>query len=146
MRSHHERMHISLSPRYVIFMNKNLHWLIGRPPAVNLYYNRELDQIAIEPASPKLENAFPVRERNHGLRINAASFCRHFGIRFAATHRFLNPRVTDERQIVLDLRNTSPVFRHHRRKKEKPAPARRHGPAVDALMNEFRREDEADDI
>lgn len=145
VRSHKERVHITLSDRSVIFMNRNLHWLIGRPTAVNLYYNRDLNQIAIEAANPRLPNVFPVREFNNGHRINAAAFCRHFRIRFAFTHKFLNPVVTEDRRIVLDLNKTSPVFTRRELKKIKLPPPREHSLAVDAMLAEWAKEDGAEE-
>ncbi len=43
-----ERVHVTLSPRGVIAINKNCFALLGKPPAVYLYYSRERDNIAVD--------------------------------------------------------------------------------------------------
>ncbi len=53
---------------------------LGKPAAVYLDYSRTRDIIAIEPASPRLSESFPVIANRCNRHINATPFCRHFGI------------------------------------------------------------------
>lgn len=91
-----------------IYLNKFAWNVLGKPKAVALYYNRERDEIAIEPADPRRRENFPVRERLAGYRIVAGNFCQHFRIRrdHAKTERFVNPDIDKEGILHLDLRNT----------------------------------------
>ena len=75
-------MRVSLSRYGVLTFNKNAYAELGKPAAVYLYFSRLRDLIAVEPVqSINLPAAFPVLEKNiSGYRINAAPFCRHYGI------------------------------------------------------------------
>ncbi|MCA1589501.1 MAG: hypothetical protein LC734_03755 [Acidobacteria bacterium] len=56
-----KRVHVTISPAYVILLNRNIYNLMGKPSAVYLNYSREFDIIAVEPTSPpRLADAFPV--------------------------------------------------------------------------------------
>ena len=87
------RVHVSLSPIGRLILNNKAYALIGKPPAVNLFYSRVHDVIAIEPVtSARLPKSMPVMQnKNNSVRINAAPFCRHFGIRVDVTSRFITP-------------------------------------------------------
>jgi len=59
-----ERVYASISPQNVITVNSNCYRLLGKPPAVYLYFSRADDMIAIQPVeSFRLPAAFPVRDR-----------------------------------------------------------------------------------
>lgn len=105
-----DRLHVSLNQKGMLLINSTTYRLMGRPAAVTLYYNREEDKVAVEPADIRLAEAYPVRDCKTHHRVHAISFCRHFGIRFAFTHKMLNPEITEERRLILDLRDTTPVF------------------------------------
>ena len=87
------RVHISLAPTGRLILNQRAYELIGKPPAVYLFYSRAQDVIAVEPvSSPRLPESMPVfQNKNNSYRINAAPFCRHFGIRMDVTSRFVAP-------------------------------------------------------
>jgi hypothetical protein len=106
--STHNRMHVTIRHRGDIYLNKFAWNVLGKPKAVALYYNRERDEIAIEPADPRRPENFPVRERLAGYRIVAGNFCQHFRIRrdYAQTERFVNPDIDEQGILHLDLRNT----------------------------------------
>jgi len=100
-----ERVHATIGKTGIIFINKNLHRLWGKPAAVYLYFNRAKDQIALEPTSPRLPEAFHVKEKNGGWFIHASPFCRHFGIKLDTTHMFARPDLSDDGKLLLDLSN-----------------------------------------
>ena len=58
-----DRIHVTINAKGMILLNANVHRLLGKPTAVNLYFNRQRDQIAVEPAHPRLDLVFPVREK-----------------------------------------------------------------------------------
>ncbi|MCA1590368.1 MAG: hypothetical protein LC734_08280 [Acidobacteria bacterium] len=117
--SMHDRLHVTINKENVIGLNQNCYRMLGKPPAVYLYYSRAKDIIAIEPVpSPRLPLAFPVKMKTHvGWRINASPFCKHFNIRLDSTERFINPELSlDGMQLLLKLNETVTV-RQIRRKK-----------------------------
>jgi len=72
--------------------------------------------IAIEPASPRLPDSFPVIAAGCGWRINAAPFCRHFGIRIDTRLKFVRPEVNGN-TLLLNLNDTVSVGGWRRRQK-----------------------------
>jgi len=103
-----KRVHITISPQNLILLNRNAFELFGKPEAVRLSYSRQRDTIAIEPTSPRLNDAFPVIANNHNWRINAAPFCRHFGIKIDTQMKFLAPEIKRD-AILLKLTETISV-------------------------------------
>ncbi|MBK9156333.1 MAG: hypothetical protein IPM25_19360 [Chloracidobacterium sp.] len=131
-----------------MYLSANLYNGMGRPGAVFLYYNREKHQIAVQPARVDRPDAFPVATKRNGAHwIYARSFCRHHKIRFFASHKFLKPEITEERIVILDLNNTTPVFKRLMLKaaQVKPPPPCEHRPVVDEMLAEWAREDEEQD-
>jgi uncharacterized NAD(P)/FAD-binding protein YdhS len=90
-------------------MNARAYQAFGRPKAVAIYYCREDDSIALEPAYPRFIQNFPVVQKQNGWGVHASSFCRHYRIRIPTTVRFLRPEVTNEGQMILALRETVTV-------------------------------------
>lgn len=118
-----KRLHVTISSTGAIRFNRNFHANMGKPPAVYLYYDRAAGVIAIEPVhSFRMPSAFPLLENQGGYRINAAPFCRHYGIRVDATERFIHPELApDGRRWLLKLSDTVTVrnLRGKRRKTER---------------------------
>ena len=90
---------------------------LGKPDAVFLNYSRERDIIAVEPTSPRFNASFPVVANPMNYRINAAPFCRHYGIKIDIQLKFIDPEITGE-ALYLDLKHTVSVGRKKRKKKE----------------------------
>ncbi|MCA1590677.1 MAG: hypothetical protein LC734_09900 [Acidobacteria bacterium] len=57
----HERIHVTMVKGNKICLNKHSYKLFGKPEAVYLYFSRKSDIIALEAASPRLPESFPVR-------------------------------------------------------------------------------------
>lgn len=114
-----DRLHVTINKENVIGFNSKLYRLLGRPPAVYLYFSRARDTIAIEPLSdPNLPEAFPVREKSTvGWRVNASPFCKHFGIRIDSTERFIAPDIR-EGKLFLNLSETVTVRQNRRKRKQ----------------------------
>ena len=100
-----DRMHVTLSDKSIIYFNQNTHRLLGNPAAASLYYSREKDTIAVEPASARLDQNFPIRPLQTGWRILAGPFLGHFGIRTDQTLRFVHPDI-ENGVLLLNLRDT----------------------------------------
>ena len=111
-----KRLHVTISPAHLILLNRNMYFELGRPEAVRLAFSRVRDTIAIEPASPRLNETFPVIATGLSFRINAAPFCRHFNIRVDTTLKFIRPN-REARTLYLNLSETISVGRGKRNKK-----------------------------
>jgi hypothetical protein len=103
-----KRLHVTISPENIIYLNRNMYVQMGRPEAVHLGFDRQRDTIAIEPASPRLNDSFPVMANQHNWRINAAPFCRHFGIKIDTRLKFISPDLVGN-TLQLDLRHVVSV-------------------------------------
>ena len=119
--SPHDRVYVTINKENVIGINANCYRLLGKPPAVYLYYSRPDNVIAIEPChSPRMPAAFPVKEKTSvGWRINASPFCKHYGIRLDSTERFIKPDLSpDGKMLILKLSETVTIKQLRRKKKE----------------------------
>jgi len=114
-----QRVHVSLRPTNVISINQHAFGLLGRPKMVHLYYSPSRKMIAIEPANnDRGELAFPVLSRGSStMRINAAPFCRHFGIQVDHAQRFIKP-VFRNGILELKLDETVSVAQVRKRRKQ----------------------------
>jgi len=112
-----KRLHVTISPAHLILINRNMFIQMGRPEAVHLGFDRQRDLIAIEPASPRLPDSFPMVANPCNWRINAAPFCRHFGIKIDTQLKFLRPELVGN-TLLLDLGNTISVGGRNRRRKK----------------------------
>lgn len=113
------RMRVSLNRHNVLTFNRNVFYHLGKPPAVYLYFSRVRDLIAVQPvASLNMAEAFPVLAKGlSGYRINAAPFCRHFGIRLDETLKFIDPELRDGK-LELKLADTISVAQRRRKRKK----------------------------
>jgi len=102
-------LRVTLNRNGLIYMNAKAHQVLGSPKAVALYYNREDDAIAVEPAYARFVEHFKVVKKQNGWAIHASTFCRHFNIRIPNTERFIRPDLTNEGQLILELRETVTV-------------------------------------
>ena len=107
-----ERVHVSINEHGRIILNERIYEAIGKPEAVYLHFSRTRDVIALEPTRLRMPAAFPVFRNRAAYRINAAPFCRHFGIRIEGTERFTAPsHSSDGRALMLSLRDTVRITR-----------------------------------
>ena len=112
------RVHVSMDRRGVITLNATCYKLLGKPAAANLYFSRADDMIAIEPMdSVRLPTVFPFRPNGTARYLNAAPFCRHYGIKFDTTVRFTSPDFRDG-ALQLKLAETVTIERRRRMRKK----------------------------
>ena len=90
-------------------MNARMYAAFGRPKAVALYYSREDDAIAVQPAYERFAEHFQVVKRQMGWAVHASTFCRHYRIRVPDTERFIRPDIDNEGILILNLRETVAV-------------------------------------
>ena len=112
-----ERIHVTLNKRNVILLNGNIHEKLGSPEAVIFLFDKVNSIIGINPASPNMSNAFPVKQKGRGRHrlIRATPFCKKYGIMLDGTMAFLNPEIDDDGVLRLDLKATTPATRRGRR-------------------------------
>jgi hypothetical protein len=114
--AYHDRVHVTLSERGKLLLNRNTYRLLGNPKRVLLYFNRAKDTIGVRPAHERLAEAFPVRELGESFVVYIGTFCRHYGIRLTTTERFTHPELTAEGLLTLNLSNTVTVSRGPRKR------------------------------
>jgi hypothetical protein len=114
-----ERVHVTLSYKGRILLNRNAYRLLREPEAVFLYFNRTNDTIAIEPTRPKLPGAFPVLPKPSYWVVNASPFCRHFGIKLTTTEKFIQPEI-EGGNLILKLNETVTVSGMRKSRKRRP--------------------------
>jgi hypothetical protein len=102
---------VTINSKGLIYLNGWAFKMFGSPKAVALYYSEEDDAIALEPAYPRFNENFLVVKKQMGWAVHASTFCRHWGIRVPKTERFLYPDLTNEGQLILNLRETVKVGR-----------------------------------
>ena len=112
-----KRVHITISPAKLILLNRNAYEMMGKPAAVYLNFSRQRDIIAIEPASERVHDSFPVIQNTSNWRINAAPFCRNFNIDIDTQLKFIRPELEGD-ALMLKLRETVSVGGRKRRKKK----------------------------
>lgn len=112
-----KRLHVTISPAKLILLNRNVYHLIGKPAAVYLNYSRARDIIAIEPASPRVPDSFPVIQNPYNWRINAAPFCRNFNIDIDTQLKFIRPEL-EGNALMLKLGETVSVGGRKKREKK----------------------------
>ena len=110
---------VTISYRGVIVFNGLMFERLGKPEAVELFYNRREQKIAMKKTSPRFNEAFPlhrVRSDSGTRYINAASFCIHYGLEITGTHKFLRPEIDADGRLVLNLNETIQVSRVREKK------------------------------
>ena len=112
-----KRVHITISPAKLILLNRNAYELMGKPAAVYLNFSRKRDIIALEPASERVHDSFPVIQNTSNWRINAAPFCRNFNIDIDTQLKFIRPEMEGD-ALILKLGETVSVGGRKRRKKK----------------------------
>ena len=113
-----KRLHVSMCRRGIIYLNQTVYRMMGGPAAVRLYYNRERDQIALQPSIERVAISFPVRQiAAKGWLVRAAPFCKHYGIRLDATERFIQPEI-ENGVLKLSLGKTIRIQQRSKNKKQ----------------------------
>jgi len=100
------RIRVTLNKWGYIHLSRTAYEMFGRPRAVNLYYEPEKQQIALEHAEARRDESFPLIAKQHGAYdVVATPFCRHHRITIDGTEAFVRPEI-DGGLMILDLRQT----------------------------------------
>ena len=89
---------------------------MGKPIAIEMSFDRNLERIGLKPTSPECKNAFPIRpKKNLNYRwLAAGAFLTHFGITTQCAVRFEDVTVDSDSVMVLDITKTTNVSRGSR--------------------------------
>lgn len=112
-------VHVAISKHGAITLNARAFELIGKPEAVELFFNRREQKIGVKGCSPRFFEAFPIRKhpkKDTTRYIYAASFCNHYGIKITGTHKFTRPDLSPDGKLVLNLNETTLVTRQRTKK------------------------------
>jgi len=103
---------VSIGRGHIIRFNMATQHALGDPEAVMLKFDRLESLIGIEPVKIGTEGSFLIKKtaaNGRDRRINAASFCRNFGISIERTERFAQPTIGADGILRLDLKHTNDV-------------------------------------
>lgn len=100
---------VTINRKGLIYLSAKMHQALGQPKAVALYYSREDDSIAVQPAYERFIEHFQLSKMGSGYVLRASTFCRHYNIRVPNTERFLRPDLDNEGNLILNLRETVTV-------------------------------------
>lgn len=100
-------MYVTINPLGKIALSRTTHERFGAPAAVLIVYDPMRSLIALRPATPEEENAYPLRKhgKGSGRTIRAYRLVSDFGIQPAETIEFIEPKIDNDGQLVLDLKN-----------------------------------------
>ena len=105
-----DRVHVTLSLRSVILLNKGALEMLGQPEAVTLHFNKRKSMIGVKEAKTGDTGAFPLVDKgkvSHRL-INAGSFCQHHKIKPSRTLAFYDVQ-RQNGYLALDLNRVTEI-------------------------------------
>jgi len=111
---------VSITPAHIIRFNIATHTALGDAEAVMLKYDHLESLIGLAPVPLGTKGSFRIKKtaaNGRDRRVNAASFCRTYGIKIDRTERFDDPVVDDEGILRLDLKLTHDVSNPKKRPK-----------------------------
>jgi hypothetical protein len=109
-----ERVHVTLSKDYQLFLNRWALAALGEPEGVAVLFDKRLQVIGVMPAALGRRHVFPLRRRTRsekGRVITVKGFCRKFGIRPSETIAFTTAKVNRDGVMLLDLNQVAAVGR-----------------------------------
>jgi len=100
--------HVTLNCRGVFFINKHAIEMMGRPEAVQLFYDERHAVIGLRPSEPDAQFAFPLKVMSGGESsriLSASGFCSRFKIKptSAYTIAFPRPEIDHDGILLLDI-------------------------------------------
>lgn len=106
-------LRVTLSPKGELMIGAKAIEKMGRPDYAVLLFDRLESLMGVLPTHGHERNGYPLIHKLKGRHrlIRANKFCRHYGIKFEMTRAFLNPYISDDGILVLDLKETKGVRR-----------------------------------
>jgi hypothetical protein len=114
-------MRVSLNQRGTFSLNQKAFDDLGKPDAVELFFDKINKLIGMRPCSPQLKHAYPARRqgKNRSYLVRAMSFCNYYNIKIVGTVIFTEPEVEDG-MLILALANATQVAQRKAKKKSAP--------------------------
>lgn len=111
-----ERLHVTLSTRCILLMNRNTFEALGGPAAVKLMFDRSGRTIGVRPARDGEAKPFPLKPnpRDSHFAVHAKPFCRHYDVIPERAVKFAEPWF-DGGVLVLSLDRTEIIPLKRRR-------------------------------
>ncbi len=100
-------MYVTMNPIGKLVLSRTTHERFGAPDAVLVMYDPMRSLLALRPVELGGQNAYPLRKHGNagGRVIRAYRLLTEFGIKPAETVEFREPKIDNDGQLVLDLRN-----------------------------------------
>ncbi len=100
-------MYVTLNPVGKLALSRTTHERFGAPAAVLVLYDPMRSLLALRPVRPEEQHAYPLRKYGTcgGRLIRAYRLLTEFGIKPAETIEFREPKIDNDGQLILDLRN-----------------------------------------
>lgn len=100
-------MYVTLNSVGKLALSRTTHERFGAPAAVLIMYDPMRSLLALRPVGLEEQNAYPIRKygANGGRIIRAYRLLTEFGIKTAETVEFREPKIDNDGQLILDLRN-----------------------------------------
>jgi len=95
---------VTIQAKGILSLNASAYTEFGKPAAVDLLFDRELNRIGLKPADPKYSpNAYPVRSVGKGntYLVAATTFLKYYSIPFGVPTRY--NVIVDGGVLVIDL-------------------------------------------
>jgi hypothetical protein len=111
-----DRIHVTISPTGVFYLNSKALTALDEPDAVILFYDKRLQTIAMKRAPITKRNAYMLKPKDgqkgleSGRTVYAANFCKHYHIRPKRTLAFVKPSIEDG-HLILNMHDTTSVQR-----------------------------------
>ena len=104
-------MHVTLSPRGVILINRKLFEAMGSPEAALLLYDERLQTIGVQPAARGDGYSFRVKHKENTSHrtIYTWPFCKSYKIFPQRTLFFTQPELDHNGVLVLDMHKAEEV-------------------------------------
>jgi hypothetical protein len=104
-----KELRVTINRKGMIYLSAKMYTVFGRPKAVALYFNKDDDSMALEPAYERFDQHFKLKKLGSGWGVRASTFCRHHKIKIPTTERFIRPDLDNEGRLILNLRQTTTV-------------------------------------
>ena len=100
-------MYVTLNPVGKIALSRTTHERFGAPATVLVMYDPMRSLLGLRPVGPEEQDAYPLRKYGTcgGRIIRAYRLLTEFGIKPVETVEFREPKIDNDGQLVLDLRN-----------------------------------------
>ena len=111
--SYRDKVRVTLNFKSMLLLNRTAFEQLGRPTAVELFFDRTYGIIGVKKTRPDAHNAFPVKAvpNSSHRKIYISSFCVNFDIKIDRTVVFFDAFVNPDGMLELSLAKISRASR-----------------------------------